>query len=89
MGLLWRLPGSGRWAQESTSVCARRSFFVDSFAEEKHLYDIAESVPDDCWVPIKPNLPMGRLVTDFGLIRRSAVVCLYTSKPGDFEGIAD
>ncbi|PHJ16969.1 aldo-keto reductase, partial [Cystoisospora suis] len=36
--------------------------------EEKHLYDIAESFPDDCWVPIKPNLPMGRLVTDYGLI---------------------
>ncbi|KEP62480.1 UNVERIFIED_CONTAM: aldo-keto reductase [Hammondia hammondi] len=36
--------------------------------EEKGLYDVPEEFPDDDWVPVKPDLPMGRLVVDYGLI---------------------
>nr|PUA88304.1 aldo-keto reductase [Toxoplasma gondii TgCATBr9] len=36
--------------------------------EEKGLYDVPEEFPDDDWVPVKPDLPMGRLVVDYGLV---------------------
>ncbi|PFH31779.1 hypothetical protein BESB_022710 [Besnoitia besnoiti] len=36
--------------------------------EEKALYDVPEEFPDADWVPLKPSLPMGRLVVDYGLV---------------------
>ena len=40
-------------------------------SEDKAKYGISESVPDEEWIPIKRDLPQGRLVVSHGLIRTS------------------
>ena len=43
-------------------------------SEDKAEYGVSEGVPDEDWVPIRRDLPKGRLVLSHGLIRRPQIL---------------